>query len=105
VRRAPISPDLAGAASGRSWVELGSPIGGKLSPQGALVDEVDEGTCAADLDHREPLAVFGLEGGVAGDVDLSQLEPELVPQPLELRPRALAEGAVGGVVERDLRYG
>ena len=32
---------------------------------------VDEGPLAVDLDHRQPLAVAGLEIRVAGDVDLA----------------------------------
>ena len=57
---------------------------------------------AVDLDHRQPLAIGLLEGRIAGDVDLAQLEPELVAEPPHLLERALAEMAPLRVVDDDL---
>ena len=60
---------------------------------------------AVDLDHGQPFPVFGLEGGIAGDVDLAQVEAELL---MELRNDAaglLAQMAARGVVDDDLGYG
>jgi hypothetical protein len=77
------------------------PSADEASPERLGVDEVRERLLAVDLDHRQALAVAGLELRVAGDVDELQLEPELsldVPYDVE---RALAEVAVGGAVERD----
>jgi hypothetical protein len=67
------------------------------------LEVVREAAAAVDLDDREPLAVFGLEGLVATDVDLPQLEAELglqLPQPPE---RGLAEVAPLRVVDDDVR--
>jgi hypothetical protein len=69
------------------------------------VDVVDESALAVDLDHRQPLAVARLERGVAGDVNLGELEAELVSQSADRRARAVAEVAVLRVVQRDARYG
>ena len=66
---------------------------------------VREDPLAVDLDHGQPLAVAGLELGIAGDVDLLELEVLLAAQLGQLRSRALAEMAVGGVVEGDPDYG
>src|SRR5207253_8624509 len=47
-----------------------------------------------------------LEHGVAGDVDLDELEAELAPRILEHSPRALAQMTASRVVEPDRdRYG
>ena len=69
------------------------------------LDVVREAAPAVDLHHRQPLAVFGLEGGIARDVDLAQLEPELLLELCEHAAGALAEMAARGVVQHDLRYG
>ena len=50
---------------------------------------VDEGALAVDLDHRQPLAVAGLELRVAGDVDRLVGHSEAV----ELAAGALTEVA------------
>jgi hypothetical protein len=77
----------------------------QLSPEGGRVDEVDEGAPAADLDHREPLAVRLLELGHARDVHLLEVEPELGLQRDERRARPLAEVAPGRPEQPDLGYG
>ena len=47
-----------------------------------------------------------LKLGVAGDVDLLELERQLGPHLVERRPRAVAEMAPAGAVEDDARgYG
>jgi hypothetical protein len=69
------------------------------------VHVVSEDPLAVDLDHGQPLPVARLELGIAGDVDLLQLEVLFAAQLGQLRSRALAEMAVGGVVEGDLDYG
>ena len=66
---------------------------------------IDETAPAVDLHHGQPLAVRGLERGVARDVDLAQVEPELLPEPGDHAAGALAEVAARGVVQDDLRYG
>jgi hypothetical protein len=62
---------------------------------------VDEGALAADLHHRQPLAILALEPGIARDVDLDQLEPELVARAPERLLRALAQVTPGRVIQRD----
>ena len=79
---------------------------GQPTPKGRLVHEVHERPLAVDLDHRQPLAVARLELGVAGDVDLGELELRVRAHGDERLPRPLAEVAAGRVVEDDLRrYG
>ncbi|MDX6471178.1 MAG: hypothetical protein QOF75_2981, partial [Gaiellaceae bacterium] len=56
-----------------------------------------------DLDHREPLAVLGLELVVAADVDLAQREPELGLQLPQSSDCDLAEVAPLRVVDDDVR--
>ena len=53
----------------------------------------------------ERFAVARLEFGVAGDVDLLELEVLVAAHLGQLSSRALAEMAVGGVVEGDPDYG
>ena len=60
---------------------------------------VREGPLAVDLDHGQPLAITRLELRLAGDVDLLELEGLLATELGQLRSRALAEMAVGSVVE------
>jgi hypothetical protein len=62
-----------------------------LPPQGRVVDVVDEGALAVDLDHGQPLAIAGLQLGVARDVDLRIGEAELTLQRFDLRLGTLAE--------------
>jgi hypothetical protein len=66
---------------------------------------VGENPFAVDLDHGQPLAVARLELGLAGDVDLLELELLFGSQLGQQRSRTLAEMAVGGVVEGDPGYG
>jgi hypothetical protein len=67
---------------------------------------VDERLLAVDLDHRQPLPVARLQLGVAGDVDLRELEVGVGADGDERLPRPLAEVTTGCVVEDDLRrYG
>ena len=69
------------------------------------LDEVRERALTVDLHDGKPLAVAGLELGVAADVDLFQLEPELVPRGAHDALRGGAEVAPLGVVEDDAGYG
>jgi hypothetical protein len=73
----------------------------ELAAEGRLVEVVDEGALAADLDDREPLAVARLELGVARDVDLLEGERQLLAERGELAASPLAERAALGVEERD----
>ena len=75
------------------------------APERFGVHVVREDPLAVDLDDGQPLAVARLELGIAGDVDLLELEVLLAAQLGQLRSRALAEMAVGGVVEGDPDYG
>src|SRR5579884_2512181 len=58
-----------------------------------LVDAVDGHPLPVRLDHGQPGPVDPLELGVAGDVELLEVEAELLPQPLELDAGGLAEVA------------
>jgi hypothetical protein len=69
------------------------------------VDEVDEAPPAVDLDHRDPLPVLGLEGRVAVDPDLTQIEAELVPRCADDAAGGLAEMTARRGVEDDFGYG
>ena len=69
------------------------------------LDVVREPAPAVDLDDRKPFPIFGLEGRVAPDVDLAQVEAELGMQRAHLFERALAQVAVLGVVNDDSNYG
>jgi hypothetical protein len=69
------------------------------------LDEVRERPLAVDLDDRKPLAIAGLELGVAADVDLLQRERQLVPRRVDDPPRGGAEVAPLGVEEDDAGYG
>ena len=65
-----------------------------------------EGTLAVDLDHGQPLSVAHLEVGVAGDVDVRELERQLGLDRVERDACPLAEVATRRVEEDDLRrYG
>jgi hypothetical protein len=65
------------------------------------VDEVGEGLLAIHEDNGNALAIAALEVGVAGDVDLLELERELSSDLGEHPPGALAQVAVDCVEERD----
>jgi hypothetical protein len=69
------------------------------------VHVVDETAPTVDLDDRDPLAVRGLELGVAVDRDLPQLEAELVARRRDDAPGRLAEVAARSGEEDDLGYG
>jgi hypothetical protein len=58
-----------------------------------------------DLDDRDPLAVLGLEAGIAVDHDLLQLEAELVLRRADDAPGRLAQMAARRGVEDDFGYG
>src|SRR6476646_9239506 len=68
-----------------------------------LVEVVDEGPLAVDLDHRQPLAVALLELGHAADVHLFEVELVLPAHLCERPAGALAEVAVVCVVNGDVR--
>ena len=74
-------------------------------PERVRLHVVREAAPAVDLDHRQPLPVFGLEGGIAGDVDLAQVEAELLTELGHQAAGLLAEMAARGVVDDDLGYG
>ena len=75
------------------------------SPQRIGLDVIGETAPPVDLDHRQPLPVLGLEGRVAADVDLAQVEAELGVERAHLRERALTEMTPLGVVNGYLGYG
>jgi hypothetical protein len=72
------------------------------SAEGVGLDVVRETAPAVDLDHGEPLPIFGLQAGIAGDVDLPQVEAELLPERGHDAAGRLAEVTARGVVEDDL---
>jgi hypothetical protein len=82
-----------------------SPLSGlslcDLATERIRLDEVGECTLAVDLHDRQPLPVPRLEVGVAADVDLLQLEPQLSLEALDDAARGGAEVAAFGVVEDD----
>jgi hypothetical protein len=69
------------------------------------VHVVDETAAPVDLHDRDPLAVGGLELGVAVDRDLLQLEAELVARRRDDAPGRRAEVAARRGEEDDLGYG
>jgi hypothetical protein len=69
------------------------------------VDEVRESLLPAHLDDRDSRAIAPFQLGIAGDVDLLELEGNLLPHPLKHPARAVAEMAARGRVEPDLLYG
>ena len=78
---------------------------GEAAPKALGLDVVDERALAVDLDDRDPLAVRGLQLGVAVDRDLLQLEAEFVACCGDDAPGRRAEVAAGRREEDDLRYG
>jgi hypothetical protein len=74
---------------------------GQCAPERLLGDEVHEAAPALELDHRQVLAVGGLERLVAGDVDLDELERLLLAHTQQHLARAVAEVAAGRVEEGD----
>jgi hypothetical protein len=75
------------------------------SAEGVRLDVVGETAPSVDLDHRQPFAVLGLEGGIPGDVDLAQVEAELLPERRDDAAGALAQVAARGVIDDDVGYG
>src|SRR3954454_2772547 len=73
---------------------------GELPPEGCLVDEVDEGALALDLDDGKPLAVPLLELVDPGDVHLLERERHVLAHAHDHLAGALAERAVARVEER-----
>jgi hypothetical protein len=69
------------------------------------VHVVDEAPPAVDLHDRDPLAVGGLELGIAVDRHLPQLEADLLPGRRDDAPSRFAQVAAGRREEDDLRYG
>ena len=74
-------------------------------PERVRLHVVREAAPAVDLDHGQPFPVFGLEGGIAGDVDLAQVEAELLVELGDHAAGFLAEMAARGVVDDDFGYG
>jgi hypothetical protein len=74
-------------------------------PERIRLHVVREAAPAVDLDHGQPFPVFGLEDGVAGDVDLAQVEAELLAELGDHATGLLAEMAALGVVDDDVGYG
>ena len=75
------------------------------SAEGVGLDVVRESALAVDLHHREPFAIFRLEGGVARDVDLPEVEAQLLLELGDDAAGALAQMAARGVIENDVGYG
>ena len=73
----------------------------ELPPQSRLVEVVDEGSLAVDLDDREPLAVGGLELGDARDLDFLVLHALVVQD----YAGAVTEVTARGGVEDDSAQG
>jgi hypothetical protein len=69
------------------------------------VHVIDETALAVDLHHGDPLAVLGLELGVAVDRDFPQLEAELFVRRGDDAPGSRAEVAARRGEEDDLGYG
>jgi len=80
------------------------PSAREACPEYVGVDEVRESALLVDLEHGQIHAIAALELVVAGDVHELELEPELGLQVADDLERALAEPAVGRVVERDYGY-
>jgi hypothetical protein len=69
------------------------------------MDVVHESPSAVDLHDGNPLAVGGLELGIAVDRDLPQLEAELLSRGGDHPPGGRTEVAARRGVEDDRRYG
>jgi hypothetical protein len=74
-------------------------------PQRVGVHVVDEAPPPVDLHDRDPLAVRGLQLGVAVDRDLAQLEAELLARSRDDAVGRSAEVAARRSEEDDLGYG
>jgi hypothetical protein len=69
------------------------------------LDVIGTDALAVDLDDRNQLAVASLELRVAVDRHLLGIEPELLTESSERRPRPLAEMAAVSLVENYSGYG
>jgi len=69
------------------------------------LDVIREPAPAVDLHDGQPLPILGLQSGIAGDVDLTQVEAELLVQPADHLPRPVAQVAAGCVIDDDVDYG
>src|SRR5882762_8636766 len=78
-------------------------LGSQLPAERLLVEVVDEGSFAVDLDDREPFSVGLLERSDAGDVDLLVREVDLGPQPLKLGAGPVPERTPLAVEEDNVR--
>jgi hypothetical protein len=67
------------------------------------MDEVRERLLVSDDDDRDPLPVTSLELGLAGDVNLLELEGDVYPHPFDDPARALAKMAPVGAIQLDGR--
>jgi hypothetical protein len=77
----------------------------QTTDESRFVDVIREDALAVDLDHRQPLAILRLQGRIAPDVDLPELERVLGANGREHRPSPLAELAPRSDEERDAGYG
>jgi hypothetical protein len=75
------------------------------APQRVRRHEVRERPRAVDFDDRQELPEAALELGIAGDVDLLELERLLGANGVEHPPRRRAQAAIRRVVEDDAGYG
>jgi hypothetical protein len=93
---------VRGANQDRHRFETGvSRLAAELAQQRRLVEVVDEGPLAVDLDHGEPLPIARFQRRVVGDIDRVVVDG----QPVELRTRALAERAAAAGVQDDAGQG
>ena len=67
------------------------------------LQEVRKASPSIDFDDGNPLAIFGFQRVVAGDVDVSQLEAQFIPKFAQLLERALAQVTTLCVIDDDLR--
>jgi hypothetical protein len=74
-------------------------------PQRVGVHVIDKTALPVDLHDRDPLAVGGLELGVAVDCDLAQLEAEFLLRSLDDSLGGYAEVAARRSEEGDFGYG
>jgi hypothetical protein len=78
---------------------------GYFAPKRIRIDVVHEDPLSVDLDHGQPLAIPGLEGGIPADIDLLEVKGNIFPGLLDDPTGALAEVAPFRVVQDDLRRG
>jgi hypothetical protein len=83
----------------------GPSLPSETPPQRVRLDPVDRQPLAVELEHGEPFAVTPLEVGIAGDLDLLDVEAELGAERLQVLARPLAEVAIARDVERERGQG